>query len=82
MSRLRLTYTRAFVADLVRQGINTIPDMVDHLCPYGRWIDRQRIYDALYRTIRNNPVTFVKVATKAHPNRRGREVNVYILGEE
>lgn len=82
MKVARLHYTREFVANLVRKGYNNIPEMVDYLCPNGRWIERQRIYDALYRTIRNNPVTFVKIATKASPNRKGKEVNVYILGDE
>ena len=79
---MRRRYEPEFVADLVRKGINTMPDMVDYLCPDGRWIERQRIHDALYRTIRGHPRLFVKIATKASPNKSGREVNVYILGEE
>ena len=82
MKVARLHYSREFVANLVRKGISTIPDMVDYLCPDGRWIERQRIYDALYRTIRGHPRLFVKIATKASPHRKGKEVNVYILGEE
>lgn len=69
------------VAELIRRGINTIPDMVDELKPLGRRIERQRTYDRLYWSIRLHPERFVKIGTKPHPRARSREANVYILRE-
>ena len=63
--------TKDNIIKLIREGTDTVPDMVDRFSMTRSHLERMKIYETVQRIIRNNPDTFIKQGKiKLAPGRR------------